>query len=548
MASMILVPLLVLVIVLGIGYYYFTSALETSTLATIKRVVEDHRQMIESFLSERRANLEFILRTYTYEQLSNPKVLKGVFENLQQESGAFIDLGVFNAEGIHVAYEGPYHLAGKPYSHMDWFKEVLRDGYYMSDVYLGYRRVPHFIIALSKEGEREKWMIRATIDTHLFNELVKRVRIGKTGEAYLLNADRVFQTERRSGGSLMERHPEALRIPESQEGTLTFIDKDARGDEYLYATTRLKSKPWALVVRQERADAFYALRSATYMIVLAMILGGSAVVGIAFYLTNRIVRRMERLDAEKDRLKQQLISASRLAELGEMSAGFAHEINNPLQIMKSEQTLIETVLSDLKERGELKPSEDLKELEDSVRQISIQIDRCGQITQSILKFGRQSEPKSQLLDLRMFVPEVIGMVIKRASVQGIQVEHRIQEDTPLIYADTTQLQQVLLNLCNNAIDAIVSKHGSSGGSLVVGCGPDEKGDLILTVTDNGMGIRPENLEKIFAPFFTTKPVGKGTGLGLSVCYGIIESMGGTMEVGSEEGLGTTFTIHLPVAS
>ena len=111
--------------------------------------------------------------------------------------------------------------------------------------------------------------------------------------------------------------------------------------------------------------------------------------------------------------------------------------------------------------------------------------------------------------------------------------------------DPSQLQQVLLNLLNNAIDAITERHGCEGGELSIQAGPDTNGRVKISVRDNGAGISPENLKKIFSPFFTTKPPGKGTGLGLYVCYGIIEGMGGAMEVESQRGVGTTFVVSLP---
>ena len=254
---------------------------------------------------------------------------------------------------------------------------------------------------------------------------------------------------------------------------------------------------------------------------------------------------MERIDAEKVQLGDQLIRASRLAEIGEMATGIAHEINNPLQVMKSEQTLIDTILSDLKEKGELRESEDLKELEDSIDQIKLQIDRCSKITHAVLKFGRQSEVVSTDIDLRGFIPEVISMLENKAGVEGITVTKEIAEDIPPVHGDTGQLQQVLVNLLNNAIDAIVERHGSKGGELAVGASLKDDKKVGIFVKDNGTGISTENMKKVFSPFFTTKPVGKGTGLGLSVCYGIIENMGGIMEVNSQSGIGTTFTIDLP---
>ncbi len=542
---MILVPVIPFILVLIIGYYHFTTSLETNTISGMKRIVDDHRQMIEAFLKERRADLEFILNSYDFGELADPQTLYDIFQQLQRASNAFVDLGVFNEDGLHVTYQGPYKLIGRDYGEEPWFQEVIRKGVYISDIFTGFRRVPHFVIALKRKSPTMTWVVRATIDTYMFNDLVKRVRIGKTGEAYILNDQGVFQTERRSGGNLMGKDPDRIQETAQHRHIRTFIKKDAKGDEYLYATTWLEAKRWILVVRQEKADAFRALQSATYLIILIIVVGGTAIIAAAFYMTHHIVRRMESMDQEKDRLGEQLIRASRLAELGEMAAGFAHEINNPLQIMKSEQALIEAVLSELKEKGLLEESDDLNELEDSLRQINLQIDRCAQITSAILKFGRKSEPVSTDLDLGRFIPDVIGMISKKASVQGIRVTHRIQDRTPAIHGDPAHLQQVLLNLFNNAIDAIQKAHGAKGGELVIDAGSKNENQVQVSVRDNGCGISPENLKKVFAPFFTTKPVGKGTGLGLSVCYGIIDSMGGSMTVESEKGVGTTFHIVLP---
>jgi len=162
---MILVPFIPFILILGIGYYYFTTSLETNTIASMKRIVEDHRTMIESFLRERQADLQFIVHSYRFEDLADPERLFNVFNQLQKESPTFIDLGLFNEEGIHINYHGPYRLVGRDYGQEAWFKQVLKQGIYMSDIFLGYRRIPHFIIAVAREEQVKKWVIRATIDT-----------------------------------------------------------------------------------------------------------------------------------------------------------------------------------------------------------------------------------------------------------------------------------------------------------------------------------------------------------------------------------------------
>ena len=566
LACMIILPGIMFLISLSIGYYYFGQSLETQTVERMKRIVSDHRHMIDSFLQERQADLEFIIDSYPFQHISCHENLNAVFLRLKQHSNAFADMGVFDEAGVHVAYIGPYQLTGKEYKDAAWFKEVLHQGVYISDVFLGYRKIPHFIIAITRKEAGRTWVLRAAIDTLVFNDLVEKVRIGKTGEAYLLNRDGIFQTERRSGGDLMGKDPDPfvhaafesadaapsdegkdrlLVYPHKGKEIRTFIQADAGGNNYLYATTWMKDKDWLLVVRQEKADAFRALRTALFLIVIVALIGGAVIITVAFFLTERIIRRMELTDFEKRQLGDQLIRATRLAELGEMAAGFAHEINNPLQIMKSEQALMEAILTDLKESGELKPSKDLLELDDSIGQIALQIGRCSEITHAILKFGRKTDPNPRNVRLQDFIPEMVDMVAHKAQVNGIDFKQNISEKTRPIYGDPSQLQQVMLNLFNNAMDAIAQRHGADGGVLCVDIGNKDGDTVEVRVIDNGSGISPENLKRIFSPFFTTKPVGQGTGLGLSVCYGIIDSMGGVMAVDSRRNEGTTFSICLP---
>ncbi len=543
--NMLVIPFVPFLLVVISGGYFFYTSIENNTIATMKRIVGDHRQFIEFFLDERKSDLTWVLNTYSVDQLSQSEQLQKIIRALHEKSVAFADLGFFDEAGIHLAYWGPYQLSGKIYSDAFWFKEVIKKGWYISDVFLGFRNEPHFIIAVSKNDGKKKWVLRATIDSHVFTDLVERVRIGKTGEAYILNKEGYFQTEQRSGGLLMTHDPEHEKNPDYHTGIETFIQKDQQGSEYLYATTWLKSNDWLLVVRQEKSDAFKSLHMATLFSLGISALSGMLIIPMAFYLAGRIIRRMEKMDAAQSLLEQQLIGASRLAELGEMAAGFAHEINNPLQIMKSEKALIDMVLTDLVKDNPLKDSDEIHTLFDSLSQIQLQINRCAKITQSILKFGRQGEPAPQQITLQQFIPEITAMVEKRAEVEGIRIKKEIHAKTPQIYADPSQLQQVLLNLYNNAIDAILEKKSPDGGQLSILVRPDKERNVEISVIDTGVGISPENLEKLFTPFFTTKPVGKGTGLGLAVCYGIVQSMGGKLTAISQQGIGTTFTLKLP---
>ncbi len=546
LVSVIAVTLIPFALILWIGNFSFSHSIENATMASMRRISADHRQMIESFLKERTHDLELVFNTIDLASLIQPQTLASVFEQLQSTSSAFVDLGVFDENGIHKAYHGPYDLSGKSYKSKHWFKQTVENGIFISDVFLGYRKVPHFIIAVSKKTGARTWVIRATVDSQRFDHLVRQISIGKTGEAYLVNRQGVLQTNRRSGGNLMDALQENLPLPPKDEKVHTFIHGEFGSASFLYATTWLKDGNWLLVVRQEEADAFSALRAAWMPMLLISVIGMAAIVAIAFVLTGAIVRKMERVDSEKALLNQQLIGASRLAELGEMATGFAHEINNPLQIINAEMSLIKVLHEEMIESEELKEGDAYEQVADSMDQIKIQIGRCSKITASILKFGRQSESRPEPLDLAVAVPEIVTMVEKKAEVAGIAIERTLPAEPITVNADAARLQQVLLNLLNNAMDAITEHRGCKGGTITVNLFADDEGKASITVEDNGGGVAPEDMEKIFTPFFTTKPVGKGTGLGLSVCYGIIQQMKGDIKVASAVGKGTTFTIDLPI--
>lgn len=547
LTAMIIVPAIPFFLVLAIGYYQFVKSLEAETFSRISRIANDHRRVVQMFLDERRSDLVFATDVFKLRDLSQKNTLAKAFSYLKSQSSAYVDLGVFNQKGIHVAYQGPYELEGKSYANAPWFKMVMLHGYYISDVFLGYRKVPHFVVAVKATNGGEVWVLRATIDTKFFTGFVEGVRIGKTGEAYILNDQGMLQTERRASGMIMSKDQEHIKELTPRGQSEAFVRKAEGGHEYVYATAWLNDHKWLLVVRQEVNDAFSSLWEATYVGVIILLIGGAGIVSIAFLLTNSLVMRIQMLDREKEELDQQLIMTSRLAEIGEMSAGFAHEINNPLQVISAEQTLIDTILTDMAQRGDLPQSKDTEEVLDSVAQIRQQVDRCGSITQSILKFARQKDPKPENVDIGEFMGQVADMLRKKAEVNGIDLTVKAQPGLPKVNADPGQLQQVLLNLLNNAFDAVTQRHGVAGGKVEMYA--DNHGDQVtIRVKDNGHGISQHNAGKIFRPFFSTKPVGKGTGLGLSVCYGIVDKMNGSMEVESTEGEGATFFVKLPATT
>jgi len=183
------------------------------------------------------------------------------------------------------------------------------------------------------------------------------------------------------------------------------------------------------------------------------------------------------------------------------------------------------------------------EMRQAASEITTQGKRCREITHKLLSFARKTESLIVPADLGQVAAEIAGLARQKAKFAGVALEVRAQENLPLVCLSVSEMQQILLNLINNAIDA-VSAAGRKDGRVAVGVA--RLGDkVVLSVGDNGPGIAPEAADRLFDPFFTTKPAGEGTGLGLSICHGLVAKMGGEIRVESEPGRGATFFVSLP---
>ena len=537
-------PFITLMLVCGILVYYFAAYSREQVEAELVRIASDHRQLIDQFLGERALDLQFAASFCGIEEISDPERLRVFFRNLLSRSRAFFDLGVFDAKGNHLAYVGAYDLAGKNYAETEWFKAVEHTGRYTSDVFLGYRNIPHFIIAIRRDEGDRTWYLRATVDTLFFNDLVERIRVGKSGEAYLVNRKGIFQTQRRSGGRLMEQDVDYGSYQIDNDRVTSFFAGKHSNQRYLYAVGSLKQTGWVLVVRQEVSDAFAPLTRAVLVAVIVIAVGGAVVVTMAYILATGLANRLTLADIEKQQMKTQLIMAGKLAEIGEMSTGLAHEINNPLQVMKAERMLIQELISDVEKSNPSIDPDNMGLIKDSVEQIDIQIERCSRITQGLLNFARKNEAVLKPVAMQEFLPEMVRMVEQKALVENVRIIQKIDSELPPLMSDPNQLQQVFLNLLNNAIHALKDKD-----SAEIRISVSRENEFInVSIADNGCGITPENMERIFLPFFTTKPPGQGTGLGLSTVYGIVKGQGGEITVTSELNAGTVFNMHLPLES
>ena len=226
----------------------------------------------------------------------------------------------------------------------------------------------------------------------------------------------------------------------------------------------------------------------------------------------------------------QLIQSEKLSAVGEFVAGVAHELNNPLAAVVGFSEMLKENDVDTQNRRYLD-------------MIYKSAQRCQKIVQSLLSFARRHQPERKPMSVNAMVETVLEMLNYQLRTSNIEVITQFDTALPVVLADEHQIQQVLLNVINNARQALESR--PAGGQIIIKTETFDENVRVI-VRDNGPGISPENLHRIFDPFFTTKQVGQGTGLGLSLCYGIIKEHGGNITPSSRPGEGATFTIELPV--
>jgi two-component system NtrC family sensor kinase len=542
------VPLLIMATV---NYHQYQQAASAEVTRPMVRFTAVAKQSLESFLSERLSTLAMVVRQTSFDDLRNQRKLDSLLVSVGQAFGGFVDLGVIDEDGIQVAYAGPFQLKGRSYADHPWFREVSGRGEYVSDVFLGYRHLPHIVVAVQRRLPAHRlFVLRATLDADVFHWLVRSrtarspeqssvcrrchaLGVLPTGDAFIINQAGVLQTASRTFGDVLS--PSGLPpLPYSTEPRL-IESRDGRGEPLILSYAQIERSPFVLVVATPAAAlpaGWQAMRrrlllvpAASSLLILALVVAG----------TVWVVRRARQADLRRAALFHKMEYTNKLAAIGRLGAGVAHEINNPLSIITEKAGL----LKDLLTMSATPPSrERLVELTDAILQSA---ERCGGITHRLLGFARHMEVRSETIELDRLLKEVLAFLEKEASYRGIQIVFEHAEAPPPIVSDRGQLQQVFLNLINNAFAAV-----DDGGRIAIDIRQAGADAVAVSIADNGVGIPKEHLDRIFDPFFTTKK-GAGTGLGLSITHGIIEKLGGQIAVESTVGKGTRFTVTLPLA-
>ena len=525
-----IIPLLLMA---AINYYQYQSVLKEEIVKPLRRLITSTKHTLELFLSERESTLRLLIRERTFEELSNQTRLNFIFQSLKAEFPEFVDLGLIDASGLQRSYSGPYELKGRNYSDQDWFQEVQLRGVYVSNVFLGYRKFPHFVIAIKRDtAEGNFYVLRATIDTEKFNQLISTITLRRGSDIFLMDREGVLQTPSRHHGNVLEKV--SLPVPPmSQEAVITSTE-DKHG-EHLLGYAYLRGGNFILVLLKEPGEVmagWFALKSE---LLLVLVVSVTVILIVSLRATGLMVDRIREADQKRESMHAEMEHTGKLASLGRLAAGVAHEINNPLAIINEKAGLMKDLVDFSQEY------QDREKLMSQVDSILRSVNRCREITHRLLGFAKRMDVKVETIHLNELLQEVFGFLEKEAFHRNIKVSFNLASDLAPIAHDRGQLQQVFLNIINNAFEAV-----EDGGNISIATRENEKdqGTVEVAIADDGRGIHPDDLKHIFDPFYS-KGKEQGTGLGLSISYGIIAKCGGDIRVESKVGKGSTFTVVLP---
>ncbi|MBF0430890.1 MAG: ATP-binding protein [Fibrobacteria bacterium] len=515
--------------VLFILYFQFeySTILSHRNSLHMKSIAENQAKTLDLFLRERVVNLMNLIDDPKVQCPPSTEMMQNDLQRLNRESSAFIDIGFFDSKGVQIEYAGPIPtLEKREYGEEKWYVDLKeqKERYIITDIYLGLRKKPHFTIGVKRIIDNKYIVMRATLDPEKIYEYMTSIEGAKDVYISTINRKGYYQLVTPHVGNVLDNSG----IIPPDKPYLGTQHTDFNGKKVSYAYARLQNASWAVVVRP-------ASNISSFNVSLQILIIGGLIILVILSIIFINARRLVRMEKDKDMARNQLEHASKLASVGELAGGIAHEINNPLAIIASEAGLMKDFM-ELKKEG-YTGCEGMNSHLDNITEAAY---RCRDITTRLLSFVRKEEFNLKEWCIHDLIDDVVsGFLEREMAVSGIQIERKYAK-LPDIVIDGNQFKQVLLNIINNAVDAI-----SPPGNITIVTTSDGKNELI-TITDTGKGMSEEQMQKVFLPFFTTKEVGKGTGLGLSVSYAIIKNLGGNINVESKTGEGSSFSIVLPI--
>jgi two-component system, NtrC family, sensor kinase len=530
-----LVAIVPLVIMTVLYWSQYDQSIRSEKIQSIHRLLSNNKRTLELFLSERHSALSYMGRQHDFNALCNDAMLGRIIRDMNDSfsTSMFVDLGIIDSTGRQLCYSGPHDLRERTYADQVWFQKAIQQGRYTSPVFLGFRNSPHFAIVTRHDRDRnDYYLLRATFDAEALSRQIHTAGLHLEDDIFLIDQEGVLQTKSRRYGYVLTKIP--LFLPHGSPGVEVALHEDETGRQIFLGYANISNSPFVLTFVRAAYDHIGGWSVAARLFGF-LVVSSALVLLVILWGSGQFVSSLKTLNRRRAEIMHKVEYSNKLASVGRLAAGVAHEINNPLAIINENSGLLKDLIL---------IKEDMPDRDQFLELIDLVLDsvtRCKTITHRLLGFAKHMDVQREQIDVLLLVKEVLGFLEREMEYRNVRVETDARTDLPVIMSDRGQLIQVFLNLLNNAVSAV-----QDWGRINININRREPNWISVAIEDDGVGIKKENLQRIFEPFFTTKEE-TGTGLGLSITYGIVQKLGGKISVESQWGRGTRFTVLLPTA-
>ncbi len=531
-----------LVPLVSLGYKVISQGetlIEEKASSYLKGLSKRNAEVIKGFMIERANNLKNLSDIICISGF-NFTMLKTHFEQMKEQYKPYLGFFLIDDSGKPVFSTLDVSLDSIPLHSMVESGDSL-PGVNVNNVFMfisGQKQIPALMICTSiqEDSKEHCWNLCGLVDFRIIEDLLRKSNIESTGEVYLIDKKGRFLSSSRFGAKVFVDNISMSAIDENDHGL--YEATDYRGERVLQAYQKIDTFPWYVIADQDMAEILDRIKAMGKEAVLYGLLTAMIIFILAFFISTVIVNILKAKYQYEKELEFQVIQKEKMASLGLLTSGLAHELNTPLA-----NALLYTQIAkeELEESGT-----GMKIVQQRLSTVVDEVKQGSRIVRNLLDFSRHSQSDAQTNDGNKILTKLMDIAGPHCASRKIEVEIELEKVMPDIKADASTIQAILTNLVANAIEAM-----PHGGKIRLKTRYVKVLKTVkIEIADSGPGISKDELTKIFNPFFTTKKPGEGTGLGLFVSYEMARKLGGDIKVisstrNSSVSSGTVFTVELP---
>lgn len=529
-----LVAILPLVVTALFGYRVHRVSTEAALMRSSQRLIANASQSIFLFLDGYRKAVNFVIQENSLKDLKDAAHLNDVLKQLQAQMVELKGLALYGAYGKHKAFAGPSDWMASDLGKLPFQSRTDAHTAQISKVYATPKGGLHLTIsAVRRMADGAYYGLHALIHTKALEKCIARLALDPSEDLFIINQDGILQTPSRHHGKVLDRIAGPFSI--AHGAPTIFETTDPNGNRFIVGQTLIPQTPFRLLIVKSldlNLQTWYKTpRAFTWILILSVFI----ILAVTMVLATWLVDQIHTADQERVQTLHQVEQTSKMASLGRLAAGVAHEINNPLAIINEKAGHIRDLFS-ISEDG--KDDSKLIELADA---IIASVERSSSVTRRLLDFAGHLDASIEKIDLEEIIKEVHRVLAKESEMRSIAVQITIAADVPRFEIDRGRLEQIFFNLYNYSVSQM-----DKGGRLNIEIKPMEKDYMTVTLADNGPGIPENELKGIFEPFFTFSTDTTGTNLSLAITYALVQQIGGQISIDSRLGKGTRFNIRIPI--